>query len=140
MDYVSYAPSEAANQVSAGGIIVWIVVFLAIYLYTSYCLQKIAQKTNTPNDWLAWIPVINIVLMVQIAKLSLWWIVGLFIPIINIGVAVYIWWKIAENLRRPGWWGILMLIGPINLILLYFMAFKDPAVPSSIPTQNTPTM
>ncbi len=146
MDYTTYDPatydSLATTQSSAGGgmfFLVMFIVFIAIYVYMAYALQKIAKKTNTPNDWLAWIPIANIVLMFQIVRLPLWWILGLFVPFLNIVLIVYVWWKIAEACHRPGWWGILMLIGPINLILIYFMAFKDPVVPS-MPTQNTPAM
>lgn len=131
MDYTDIQPMAgypgvaASNPMSPTTVIIFVIIALAVYLYTAYCLLQIAKKTNTPNEWLAWIPIANIVLMVQIAKLSLWWIVGLLIPYLNIAVAVYVWWKIAEQRRRPGWWGILMLIGPVNLVILWFLAFKE---------------
>lgn len=133
MDYTDIQPmagypdlaATSDPAMSATTMIIFLIIALAVYLYTAWCLLHIAKKTNTPNEWLAWIPIANIVLMVQIARLPLWWIVGLLIPYLNIAVAVYVWWKIAEQRRRPGWWGILMLIGPVNLVLLWFLAFKE---------------
>ncbi len=34
------------------------VVYLAIYVYFSLCLYKIAQKCGIENAWLAWIPIV----------------------------------------------------------------------------------
>jgi len=38
-------------------------------------LQTIATKTNTENAWLAWIPVVNLILMLNIAKKPIWWFI-----------------------------------------------------------------
>lgn len=140
-DPTVYQATDVASS-AAGGmfLLVMFVVFVALYVYMAYCLQQIAKKTNTPNDWLAWIPIANIVLMVQIARLPLWWIVGLFIPFVNIGVIIYLWWKIAEARNRPGWWSILMLISPVNLVLLWFLAFREGTTQPPIPNVQTPTV
>lgn len=140
-DPTVYQTTDVAS--SAGGgmfMLVMFVVFVALYVYMAYCLQQIAKKTNTPNDWLAWIPIANIVLMVQIARLPLWWIVGLFIPFVNIGVIIYLWWKIAEARNRPGWWAILMLISPVNLVFMWFLAFREGSSQPPMPNVQTPTM
>lgn len=113
-----------------------ILIVIALYIYSAYCLVEIARKTNTPNEWMAWIPFLNLALMVKIARLPLWWIIGLIVPYVNIVVAAYIWWKIAEERRRPGWWGILMIITPINLVLIWFLAFKE--AENQIAPVNTP--
>src|ERR1019366_2738258 len=54
---------------------VFAVVGIAAYIYGALAFQTIAKKTNTENDWLAWIPIANIILMLNIAKKPLWWIV-----------------------------------------------------------------
>jgi hypothetical protein len=48
--------------------VVPLLFFAAIYIYMSMALMTIATKTNTPNGWLAWIPIANIFLMLQIAR------------------------------------------------------------------------
>ena len=37
---------------------------------------------------------------------------------------VFMWWKIAESRRQPGWYSLLMLIPLINLILLGIVAWS----------------
>jgi len=116
--------NNPAPEAMAGGIIFPIII-LAAYIYSAYALYKIAEKTNTASAWLAFIPILNVVLMLQIARKSLWWLLAMLVPLVNIGVLIWIWMKIAEERRRPAWWGILMIIGPINLILLWFLAFRE---------------
>ena len=41
---------------------------LAFYVYIALALQTIAKKTGTANDWLAWIPIANLILMLNVAK------------------------------------------------------------------------
>ncbi len=45
---------------------------LIAYIYQSLTLYYIAKKTKTENEWLAWIPIGNLVLMAKIAKMH-WW-------------------------------------------------------------------
>jgi len=111
---------------------VFAVIGLALYVYASLALMAIAQKTKTENPWLAWIPFANLYLMTQIGKVP-WWtllIVVLtgFIPVVGVlvslGIMVWWWWKIAEARHRPGWWGVLMLLPVVNLVLMGMLAWS----------------
>jgi hypothetical protein len=101
------------------------VFFLAFYVYGAICLQTIAQKTNTPNGWLAWIPIANIVLMLNIARKPLWWIVLCLIPVVNLVMVVNIWMAIAKVRNKPEWWGILTIVPVVNLIVPGYLAFSS---------------
>ncbi len=137
MGYIDKGAPSAPSE--AGGII-FPLILLGIYIYVSYMLYKIAEKTGTPNSWFAFIPLLNIILIIQMAGKSLWWILAMFVPIVNVIVIVWLWMQIAEKVHRPAWWGILMVIGPVNLILLWFMAFRDGnASISQTQPMNTPT-
>jgi hypothetical protein len=98
---------------------------LAGYIYTALALQTIANKTNTENGWLAWIPIANLILMVNIARKPIWWIILFFIPLANIVVAVIVLMGIAEARNKPSWWGILWIIPPISLIVPGYLAWSD---------------
>lgn len=145
MDYTYPATSAVSVESSPLGAGVMLVVFLfaiAVYIYAAYCLYTIGKKTNTPNEWMAWVPIVNVFYMLQIARLSLWWFLGFLIPFLNLVVIIYVWIKIAEMRHRGALWGILMIVSPVNLVLLWFLAFTEaPAVSSpSIPsTPSTPT-
>ncbi len=109
-----------------GGLILfWLILALAIYVYFAVCLIKIAHKTNTPNAWFAWIPILNLVLTVQISQKPLWWVILFFIPLANIVATVFIWMNIAKIRNKPDWLGILMIITVANLIIPSYLAFSD---------------
>jgi hypothetical protein len=103
---------------------VWI-FYLVAYVWLAICLMKIAEKTNTPNGWLAWIPIANIYLMCVIAGKPWWWLLLMLIPFVNIVIFVILWWKISEVRGKPGWWGVLMLIPIVNFVIPGLLAFTD---------------
>lgn len=117
----------------AGFFIVILILVLIVYVYTALALMALAKKTNTPNGWLAWIPIANIFLMVNISKQPWWWaLVILLVPLVPfigqiaaIAATIFIWWKIAEAIQKPGWWGLLMLIPIVNLVMLGIMAWGN---------------
>jgi len=101
------------------------VIGLAFYVYFAYSLMVIADKTKTPNSWMAWIPVLNAFLMVKAAGKSYWWILLFFIPLVNIVIAVIIWMEIAKRRNKPSWLGILMLVPLVNFIIPGYLAFSE---------------
>lgn len=102
------------------GCFLWIVG----YLYLSICLFMIAGKTGTDNAWFAFVPILDLILLIQIADKPIWWIILLFIPIVNIVMGVLLWMAVAEARGRPAWMGLLVLIPGVNLILLGYLAFS----------------
>jgi hypothetical protein len=96
-----------------------------IYVYMALALMTIATKTNTPNGWLAWIPIANIFLMFNIAGKPAWWFILFLIPLVNIVIAIIVWMAIAEARHKPNWWGILMIVPVINIIVPGYLAWSD---------------
>jgi len=103
---------------------------LGLYIYGSWALMTIANKTKTKNAWMAWIPLVNIYLITQIAKLSGWWTLAIllvFIPVIGslalLALTVWWWWRIAERRKFPGWISLLFLIPLVNLVVIGVIAW-----------------
>ena len=113
--------------------IFFVILVIAIYVYMALALMTIAKKTNTENAWLAWIPIANIYLMTQVAGVPGWVTLAIILPVIPfIGalafmvVFAWMWWKIAEVRKRPGWWGILIAVVPIvNFVLIGMLAWSN---------------
>ena len=103
----------------------WLVGWIGAYVWMALCLQIIARKTDTPNKWLAWIPIANIYLMCKVAGKPGWWTVLFFVPIANIVFAILVWMKIAEARNQPGWLGILTIIPIGNFVIPGILAFSD---------------
>ena len=105
--------------------VVFVIFGLAIYVYFALSLQTIAKKTNTENAWLAWIPIVNIILMLNIAKKPRWWIILMLVPLVNIVFGIIVWMAIAEARGKPSWWGIMLIVPVVGIIVPGYLAFSD---------------
>ena len=106
-------------------LMVMLVFCAAMYIYVALALQTIATKTATPNGWLAWIPIVNIFLMLQVAKKPMWWFILFLIPLVNIIFMIMVWMAVAEARGKPNWWGILMIVPMANIVVPGYLAWSD---------------
>lgn len=117
---------EAAAIAAMGAFVIFaLVIGLAFYVYYSLALQTIAKKTNTENAWLAWIPIVNVFLMLNIAKKPLWWFILCLIPFVNLIILIIVWMAIAEARNKPSWWGIMLIVPIVNIIVPGYLAWAD---------------
>ncbi|MFC2038179.1 DUF5684 domain-containing protein [Chloroflexota bacterium] len=98
---------------------------IIIYAWIAVCVQTIARKTGTPNGWLAWIPFANVYLLCKIAGWSGWWVLAVFVPLLNVVMMIVWWWAVAEKRNKPGWLGILIIIPIVNYVILGILAFSE---------------
>lgn len=95
------------------------------FVYAALTLVAIATKTNTAHPWWGWIPVLNVVLMIGIARKPWWWIFLLLIPVVNLVIVVVVWMRIAEARRKPGWCGVFAIVPVLNIILPGYLAWSN---------------
>ena len=117
--------SLAAAGLGAGIFMFFLILFAAVYVYTALALQTIANKTHTENSWLAWIPIAQIVLALNIAKKPIWWIILFFVPVVSLVMVVLVTMAIAEARGKPNWWGVLMIVPVANLVVPGVLAWSD---------------
>jgi len=125
-------------------LVVLIIAGIILYIYHAICLQAIAKKTDTPNGWLAWIPLAWYFLQTNIARMK--WIWALVLCIVSVAsyfvmdpnltwlasilsiiwlvLVIIIWVKICQACNKPGWWVVLLCIPIVNLVILGIMAFS----------------
>ena len=123
-----------------------LVVPAVLYLFFSLMLFLIARKTNTSNAWLAFIPIAQYVLMLNIAGKPIWWIVGFLLPMIGsalsmvdptIGsiaglvgtiISLIVWLLVSlgiANARgKSAVWGILLFLPCTSPIALIYLALS----------------
>lgn len=99
--------------------------YLVIYLYFALCIYKIAQKCNVEMAWLAWIPIVQVIPLLQAGKKPVWWILLLLIPLVNIVIGIIVWMAVAEQRGKPSWLGILMIVPLVNFVIPGYLAFSD---------------
>ncbi len=115
----------------AGFTLVFLGIALAIYLFFSYCMYRIATRLNCPAAWTAWVPILNMWPIVGSAGKPWWWVILLFVPLVGFFVWVYLWMCIVENLGRNKWLGLLMLVPVVNIVYMVVLAFSGSTTPSS---------
>ena len=111
-------------------IAVLVVFWLAIYVYSSFCVMKMADRLGVENGWFAFIPLLNLWLLCQMGDRDNSWfiimLVGAFCcGIVTMVMAIIIFMDIAERLGFENWWGILLIIPIFNYYVLYKLAFTE---------------
>lgn len=120
------------------------------YGYFSICLYRIANRLKADNCSMAWVPIYNVILMFNIAALENMWITILYLvcwgfvsfPVLvftGVGgiitvvaallyivvITIFAWMRIAANMGKPAWLGILVSVPVINVFALGYLAFCD---------------
>lgn len=95
---------------------------VAMYLLFAYPLFVMGNKTGSNNSWFAFVPILNFVLLCEIAGKEWWWVLLLLIPCVNIIISVILWMGAAEAMEKPSWLGVLMLIPGVNLFVPFYLA------------------
>ena len=124
-----YIPEEALSNLPAGsligiiaiGIFFALIVLLAFYIYTSLAWFTIAKKLKYKKAWLAWIPIANAAMMLQLGGFNWAWIFLILIPIFGwialFVLAIIATWRIFEKRKYPGWFSLSMVIPKVGWIL-----------------------
>jgi hypothetical protein len=105
-----------------------IVIGIGSYVYSGLALSKIAKRLDHPNPWFAWVPFLNMVLVLQLADLSPWLILLALIPGVNafalLILSVISMMKICEKRGMDKNLGLLALIPGAVLVLIGILAWK----------------
>jgi hypothetical protein len=121
---------------SAGGVIVTLLVILAVfYVAAAYPLFRIAKLTRDCGDdaWFAWVPILNIILMCRIAGVSGWTALVLVLtvlPVIGWLVAsiylLVLWVKIGQRFNQTALGVIAWLLPIVGSWVFAFTAKAEP--------------
>ncbi len=115
----------------AVGILLVIFFSIGIYVYAALAWMTIARKLKYKNPWFAWIPILNVVMMLQLGGFHWAWIFLSLIPILG-WIALFVMliianWRIFEKRKYPGWLSLSIIIpkvgGLLYLIAIGFVAW-----------------
>ena len=103
---------------SSGAVIVVVMVAvllgLGLYVFSSIALGKVFVKLGE-QAWKAWVPIVNTITLFELGRYSALWVVGLFIPVVDIGAFIVFILAVNNVNRRLGRGG--------GFTLLYLVAF-----------------
>lgn len=119
MDYSAQNGQGAAGAgIGIGGIIIG----LAIGIFMIVAMWKVFKKAGQPG-WGCLIPIYNWYLMIKIAQRPGWWLVLMFIPLVNFIIMIIVSVGIAENFGKGGGFAVGLIFLPI--IFFPILAFGD---------------
>lgn len=119
------AQSDEATGMAVvfGSMLMNCAITIGIWVVFGLALSTIAKKLGvTENLWMAWVPIANVVMMVQLAELEIWWVV---LTILCGLPGIYVWMKIAERRGKPNWTALLMLIPCVGFFVPLWIAYTD---------------
>lgn len=97
---------------------------LLLYVVAAFSLMKIAEHTpQRDNAVVAWVPVLNLLLMLRIADRPLWWALLFLVPVLNI----VMWVLLCIALSRARGGGLLLglLMAFLPIIGFPILALSD---------------
>ena len=128
LDYgYGYGNDYAVTSVATGfataaiGMILFIsLISFAVCAFSIICMWKVFKKANKPG-WAAIIPIYNLVVMLEITELPMWYIALLFVPGANIYAIIKIYIELAKKFGKTVGFGVgLAFLNPIFMAILAF--------------------
>ncbi len=98
---------------------------LAFFVFHCFCCSLICKKAGTEPGVLIWIPLLQLLPLLKAARMSRWWFLAYFVPVLNV-VAQVIWsFKIADARNKSAIIGLFLLLPLLHIFAFLFLAFAD---------------
>ena len=109
------------SAIIALGIIFILLILIGLYIYSSLAFYNIGKKLKYKKSWLAWIPIVNMSMFLQLGGFHWAWIFLILIPIVG-WIALFVlmvisFWRIFERRKYPGWFSLSLIIPKVGIIL-----------------------
>ncbi len=101
--------------------VLYIIIMLGSYVFSALALQKIGKELNYKNTWFAWVPLLNMVMLMELGDQK-WWL--LLIPIVNTIFLIVATMKLTKKRGYDEVLGLIILTGIGAYILYYLLAWK----------------
>ena len=102
-------------------LLLFVLVF-ALAVFMIVCRWKLYSKAGKPG-WACIVPIYNIIVLLEIVKKPIWWIILLMIPIVNFVVLILIFIELAKAFGKDGGYAVGLILLPV--VFLPMLAFGD---------------
>lgn len=92
----------------------------ALMVFYVICAWKVYEKAGRPG-WAAIIPIYNVIVLLEIVGKPLWWLFLMFIPGVNIVVAVLIYIELSKSFGKDAAFAVGLLL--LSLIFYPILGF-----------------
>ncbi|MBN2025722.1 MAG: hypothetical protein JW854_03005 [Actinobacteria bacterium] len=133
MDYTVEVSGGAAWGIILGSLLAAVV----FYVLSAWLLYRIGKRFNYENSWYAWVPILNMWMMTELAGRDMTFFLILllgtfFCFIVGIVMMVILWMDIAEKCGKERWYGVLVIIPIVNWFIMYSLG-SGPQIPRQPP-------
>jgi hypothetical protein len=103
------------------GIVGWL-LYMAVIVFYIFCMWKIYVKAGKPG-WAAIVPIYNILVQLEIVGRPWWYLLLLFVPVVNIVISIMILFDLAKVFGKGTGFGFGLLF--LSFIFIPILAFGD---------------
>lgn len=101
---------------------VQLIIQLAIMVLMLAGMWKIFVKAGKPG-WAAIVPIYNIIIILELVKKPIWWIILFFIPLVNFIIAILVFIELAKAFGKSAGFGVGMAL--LGFIFVPMLGFGD---------------
>ncbi|QEG42428.1 DUF5684 domain-containing protein [Roseimaritima ulvae] len=133
-----FAQQDMGTAFAAAGavFVVFFLVMMALNLLIIVGLWKVFSKAGKPG-WAALIPVYNLIVLLEIVKRPLWWVVLAMIPMVNLAVSIVLCLDLAKQFNKGPGFGIGLALLPY--VFVPMLGFGSAEYADAVEAGMTPT-
>jgi len=91
---------------------------LVVTVFYVYCMWRLFEKASKPG-WAALIPIYNTLVQLEIIQRPWWWLLLMFVPLVNFVIAVTVIFDLAKAFGKDTAFGFgILLLAPIFIPIL----------------------
>lgn len=124
----TYEEPSSGMMAMGAGFLIFELVLIAFFVI---CFWKIYTKAGKPG-WAAIVPIYNLIVFLEIVGKPVWWIILLFIPFVNIIIAIILVHRLSLSFGQGvGFTILLLLLGIVGYPMLAFGSAKYVGPPAN---------
>jgi hypothetical protein len=97
----------------AGGLLI---LYLALYAIYGLALYGVFKKAGKPG-WAGFVPIYNLIVLLEVVGRPLWWIILYLIPIVNIVILIIVYNDLSKSFGK----GVGFTLGLIFLSIIFLL-------------------
>lgn len=121
--------TDAEAAALAGGAVVGLVAGLLGYVVGALGLMGVFAKAGKPG-WAAFVPVYNVIVLLQVVGRPLWWFLLLLVPGVNVVALIVIWHDLSKSFGHDVGFTVGLVLVPVVFTWILWLGsstYRGPA-------------
>jgi len=87
------------------------ILYIAVIIFLIYCIWRLFEKAGKPG-WASIIPVYNYLVELEIIGRPWWWLLLMFVPVVNVVIGIIITLDLAKVFGKTSGFAVGMILLP----------------------------